>query len=184
LAAQVVIRNSLDIAPPCESNAPAGDPIPRQQQAQFLETPMKKMWIWSLFILLSAVSLGWSQTGSAEKAVAAQEQLWLQSQKANNPDQVAPLLSDKIVITLPDGTVHDKADTLATAKKTKYDSVSYTGVKVTVFGNAAIATGGFDGKGTDENGKAFDVHERWTDTWVMTGGKWLCVASADVPAKK
>jgi ketosteroid isomerase-like protein len=162
LAAQVVIRNSLDIAPPCESNAPAGDPIPRQQQAQFLETPMKKMWIWSLFILLSAVSLGWSQTGSAEKAVAAQEQLWLQSQKANNPDQVAP----------------------ATAKKTKYDSVSYTGVKVTVFGNAAIATGGFDGKGTDENGKAFDVHERWTDTWVMTGGKWLCVASADVPAKK
>jgi len=65
---------------------------------------MKKMWIWSLFILLSAVSLGWSQTGSAEKAVAAQEQLWLQSQKANNPDQVAPLLSDKIVITLSDGT--------------------------------------------------------------------------------
>ena len=74
-----------------------------------LETPMKKMWIWSLLVLVSAVSLGWSQTGGAEKAVAAQEQLWLQSQKANNPDLVAPLLSDKIVITLADGTVHDKA---------------------------------------------------------------------------
>ena len=145
---------------------------------------MKKASIWSLVVLVSVVSVAWSQTGGAEKAVSAQEQQWLQSQKANNPDLVAPLLSDKVVITLADGTVHNKAEILATAKKTKYDSVDYTDVKVTVFGNTAIATGGFDGKGTDEKGKAFDDHERWTDTWVMMGGKWLCVASADVPAKK
>ena len=145
---------------------------------------MKKTCMWCLLVLVSVVSVGWSQTGAAEKAVAAQEQVWLQSQKTNNPDLVAPLLSDNIVVTLADGTVHDKAGILASAKKTKYDSVDYTDVKVALFGSAAIATGGFDGKGTDDKGKPFDDHERWTDTWVMIGGKWLCVASADVPAKK
>jgi len=38
-------------------------------------------------------------------------------------------------------------------------------MKVTVFGDTAIATGGFKGKGTDESGKPFDNSVRWTDTW-------------------
>jgi ketosteroid isomerase-like protein len=45
-------------------------------------------------------------------------------------------------------------------------------VKVTGFGDAAIATGGFKAKGTDASGKPPDVNERWTDTWVkMPNGK-------------
>jgi ketosteroid isomerase-like protein len=55
---------------------------------------------------------------------------------------------------------------------------------VTVFGGTAIATGGFDGKGTDASGKAFELHERWTDTWVkMPSGKWQCVASHATPVR-
>lgn len=149
---------------------------------------MKKTLMWCLAGLLSlgsAALLQAQQSGGTEKAVAALEQQWLQSQKTNNPDLVAPLLADKIVVTLSDGKVHDKAGSLAIAKKTKYDNVDYTDVKVTVFGNTAIATGGFDGKGTDDMGKPFDAHERWTDTWVMMpSGKWQCVASADVPLKQ
>jgi len=50
--------------------------------------------------------------------------------------------------------------------------------KVTVFGDTAIATGGFMAKGTDASGKPMDIHERWTDTWVkMPSGKWECVAT-------
>jgi hypothetical protein len=148
-------------------------------------TAMKKSWIWCVLVLVSVVSVGWSQDGAAEKVVAAQEQQWLQSQEVNNPDLVAPLLAEKFVETLANGQVHDKAEALAIAKKTKYDSVGYTDVKVTVYGNAAVATGGFDGKGTDEMGKPFDDHERWTDTWVkMPSGKWQCVASADVSVSK
>jgi ketosteroid isomerase-like protein len=57
-------------------------------------------------------------------------------------------------------------------------------LKVTVFGDTAIATGGFDGRGTDASGKAFELHERWTDTWVkMPSGKWQCVASHATPVK-
>ena len=142
---------------------------------------MKKTLMWCLIGLLSLGSAAWlqaQQTAGTEKAVAALEQQWLQSQKTNNPDLVAPLLADKFVSTGSDGKVTDKAETLATAKATKYDSVELEDVKVTAFGDTAIATGGFKAKGTDASGKPLDVNERWTDTWMkMPGGKWQCIAS-------
>ena len=61
-------------------------------------------------------------TGGTEKTVAALEQRWLQSQKTNNPDLVAPLLADKFVNTGSDGKVESEAESLARAKATKYDS--------------------------------------------------------------
>jgi uncharacterized protein (TIGR02246 family) len=148
---------------------------------------MKRAWMWCLISLLSVGSAVWSQaqtTGATEKAVAALEQQWLQSQKTNNPDLVAPLLADKIVVTMSNGKVMNKAELLADAKATKYVSAEYEDVKVTVFGDAAIATGGFKAKGTDASGKPMDTHERWTDTWVkMPSGKWQCVASHESPVK-
>ena len=143
---------------------------------------MKRTWMWCLIGLLSLGSAVWSQDkkdgGGIEKAVAALEQQWLQSQKTNNPDVVAPLLADKFINTGSDGKVTTKAESLANAKATKYDSVDYDDVKVTVFGDTAIATGNFKAKGTDASGKPLDAHERWTDTWVkMPNGQWQCVAS-------
>jgi ketosteroid isomerase-like protein len=142
---------------------------------------MKKTFIWCLSGLLLLGSAAWlqaQQTGNTEKAVAALEQQWLQSQKTNNSDLVAPLLADKFVNTSTDGKVTGRTETLATAKTTKYDSADYDDLKVTVFGDAAIATGTFKAKGTDSSGKPMDVNERFTDTWVkMANGKWQCVAS-------
>jgi ketosteroid isomerase-like protein len=142
---------------------------------------MKKTMLWCLIALISLGSAAWSQaqsTGEIEKAVAALEQQWLQSQKTNNPDLVAPLLADKFVDTGSDGKVMNKAEALAQAKATKYVSAEYEDVKVTVFGDTAIATGGFKAKGTDASGKPMDIHERWTDTWIkMPSGKWQCVAT-------
>jgi ketosteroid isomerase-like protein len=91
---------------------------------------------------------------------------------------VAPLLADKFVNTGTDGKVTGKAETLANAKASKYESIEYEDVKVTAFGDTAIATGASKAKGTDESGKPMDDHVRWTDTWVkMPNGKWQCVAS-------
>ena len=143
---------------------------------------MKKTWLWCLLGVLSLGSTSMSQaqqsSGEIEKTIAALEGQWMQSQKTNNPDLVAPLLADKFVNTSTEGKVRNRAETLAIAKATKYQSVEYPDVKVTVFGDTAIATGGFKGKGTDESGKPVDTNERWTDTWVkMPDGKWQCVAS-------
>jgi len=145
---------------------------------------MKNTRVWCLLGLLSlgsaAVSQAQQTSGATEKAVAAQENQWLQSQKTNNPDLVAPLLADKFVSTDSDGKVMNKDQALADAKATKWTSAEYENVQVTVFGDTAIATGGFIGKGTDPSGKPIDDHSRWTDTWVkMPNGKWQCVASQD-----
>ncbi len=148
---------------------------------------MKRAWMWCLISLLSLGSAAWlqaQQIGGTEKAVAALEQQWLQSQKTNNPDLAAPLLADKIVVTMSNGKVMNKAELLADAKATKYVSAEYEDVKVTVFGDTAIATGGFKAKGTDASGKPFDTNERFTDTWVkMPNGKWQCVATHESPLK-
>jgi ketosteroid isomerase-like protein len=148
---------------------------------------MKRTSMWCLIGLLSFGNVAWSQaqtTGGTEKAVAALEQQWLQSQKTNNPDLVAPLLADKFINTGSDGKVTDKAQMLADAKATKYDTAEYGDLKVTVFGDTAIATGLFTAKGTDPSGKPLDNRERFTDTWVkMPNGKWQCVASHGSPVK-
>jgi ketosteroid isomerase-like protein len=143
---------------------------------------MRRTWMWCVIALLSLGSTAFSQnktsSGETEKAVAALEQQWLQSQKTNNPDLVAPLLADKFTGTGSDGKVSGKAQALADAKASKYESMEYEDVKVTVFGGTAIATGGSRAKGTDASGKPMDNHSRWTDTWVkMRSGQWQCVAS-------
>lgn len=141
---------------------------------------MKRTWIWCAIGLLSlgSAALSQAQTGATEKAVIALENKWLESQKTNNPDLVAPLLADKFVDTGVDGKVSTKAEMLATSKATKFGSVEYEDLKVVVFGDTAIATGGFKATGTDPSGKPLNEHIRWTDTWVkMPSGKWQCVAS-------
>ena len=143
---------------------------------------MNRSWTWCLIGVLLMASVAWSKdksaAGGTEKAVAALEEEWMQSQKTNNPDMVAPLLADKFVNTGSDGKVTSKSESLANAKATKYESVNYENVKVTVFGDTAIAVGDFKATGTDPEGKPLNAHERFTDTWVkMKDGKWQCVAS-------
>jgi ketosteroid isomerase-like protein len=148
---------------------------------------MEKNLIWCLLGVISLGSVAWSQamqTGGTEKAIAALEQKWLQALKTNDPDLAAPLLADKFVNTSSDGKVAGKAETLGTIETIKWDSAEYSDVKVTVFGDTAIATGEFKGEGTDASGRFFDDHERWTDTWVkMPNGQWQCVASQGTPVR-
>jgi ketosteroid isomerase-like protein len=142
---------------------------------------MNRTWTWCVVALLALGSAAWAQdkkSAETEQGVAALEQQWLQSQKTNNPDLVAALLADKFISTNNDGKVTDKAQSLATAKATKYDTVSYDDLKVTAFGNTAVATGVFKATGTDSMGKPLNSNERFTDTWLkMPNGKWQCIAS-------
>ena len=148
---------------------------------------MKRICLFCLLAVLLIGNAAWSQdtSSSTEKAVAALEQQWLKSQKTNNPDLVAPLIADKFTNTDPEGKVTSKSEMLTTAKATKYTSVDYDDLKVTVFGDTAIAIGTFKAKGTDGTGKPMDVRERFTDTWVkMPNGKWQCVASQGTAVKE
>jgi uncharacterized protein (TIGR02246 family) len=143
---------------------------------------MKRTLLLCLLVVISLAGIAWSQ--STEQAVAALENKWLESQKTNNPDLIAPSFADNIVSTTAEGKTQNKSEMLAEAKATKYHSAEYEDVKVTVYGDTAIATGGFKANLTDPSGKTADVHDRWTDTWVkMPNGEWQCVATQTSPLK-
>ena len=143
--------------------------------------------IWALLsgvMMLSGAAANADPAGAAEKAVTAAEHQWMKAQQTNNAELEAPLLDDKIVETDHDGKVLTGKDAvLADAKSTTYSSMEYTDLKVTVFGDTAIATGAYAAKGAAE-GKPFDLRGRFTDTWVRVNGKWQCVASHDSLTKK
>ena len=142
-----------------------------------------KKWTLCLLGFLSLGSVAWSQAQPAtsvgsEKAILRLEDEWLRAAMTQNPDPIASSYDDRLVDTDSTGKVFTKAEGMAELKATKFTSAAYEDVKVTVFGDTAIAAGGFKAKGTDPKGKPFDVHERFTDTWVKKpGGKWVCVAS-------
>ena len=117
-------------------------------------------------------------SGATEKAVAALEEKWAQAERENNYEMAAPLLADKFVLVGPDGKAYNRTETIADGKATKIASIALDNQHVTVFGDTAIARGDWNTKGTDPEGKPFESHARWTDTWVkMPDGKWQCVAS-------
>ncbi len=139
--------------------------------------------MWGLVGLLLWTGAAWAQ-GGPEKTVTDLEHKWLESQKTNNPDLIAPYLADKFQMMEPDGSLTSKAEYLKTAKATTYTSVEYSDLKVTVYGDTAIATGLYKGKGT-AGGKPVDDSDKFMDTWVkMPDGKWQCVVSANVSTKK
>jgi ketosteroid isomerase-like protein len=147
---------------------------------------------WAALYLLGMISLQFAviaqampADGSAEKAVAAAEEQWTQSERTNSPDLVAPLLADKLIYIDIDGSINNRAKFLADAKATKYTSVDIKDFHVTVFGETAIATMVFKAKGTDPKGKPMDYNARWADTYVkMPDGKWQCVLSQGSDLKK
>jgi ketosteroid isomerase-like protein len=148
---------------------------------------MKNHWMYCALAVLALGVSGASQAqqaGDTEKAIAALENQWLKSTQTNNADLAAPLLADKLASTDAEGKLSNKAQSLADAKSRKFTSAEYDNVQVTVYGDTAIATGIYKGKGTESNGKTFDENERFTDTWVkMPNGKWQCVATQTTAVK-
>ncbi len=122
--------------------------------------------------------------GGVEKAIASMEQEWASAAKAGNPDQVAPLLAENFINMDSDGSMRNKAESLARMKGDKWEINQVSDIKVTTDGNTAIATGAWQGKGTHADGTSVSAHERLHDTWMkMPSGKWQCIASASAPTK-
>jgi ketosteroid isomerase-like protein len=117
--------------------------------------------------------------------IAHLEQVWADAQKAGDAANVAPLLADNFINTDVDGNLSGKSELLSNLKGGKWEQNAISDVKVSVYGDTAIATGAWAGKGVDGDGTKVDRRERWTDTWLkMKDGKWQCVASQQTPVKK
>ena len=115
-----------------------------------------------------------------ESELAALEQSWAAAQKANDPSAIAPLLADNYIEVLPDGSLMNKSQVLNDARKTKYQAIELSDLKILSFGDTAIVVGTFDAKHSDKDGKPILDHERYVDTWrKLPGGKWQCIAEGN-----
>lgn len=73
-----------------------------------------------------------------------------------------------------------RSDVLSQAKgdKDTYKSAKNDRLNVKMYGkDVAVVTGRAREVGTGKDGKAFDRTYLFTDTWMMRGGKWQCIAS-------
>jgi len=128
-------------------------------------------------ILASNASL-FGQGKSEGDTVRALELKWTESYKQRSIDTLSSLLADEFVITVEDGNVYSKAGYIShTAdSKVRVDVAEMSDLKVRIHGTTAIVTGAYHEKGVSE-GKPYEYHDRLTDVWIRSAGKWQVVAS-------
>jgi ketosteroid isomerase-like protein len=139
-------------------------------------------------LAVASVMLAMSTVASAqsniEKMLMDLEHQWVKAALAGKAEALAPVLAPTFVMVGTDGMMQNKDQYIAFTTKGKWQVSEVSDMKVQVYGDAAVVTGVWTGKGTDGAGKAFDGRERFADTWVkMADGKWQCVASASAPIK-
>ena len=119
---------------------------------------------------------------AVQSKIIALEKAWNQAYKLGDTRALDEILDDRIVLINDDGSIQTKAEFLASVHpaKSQEQQVAPESMNVRVFGNTAIATGVFRAKGV-EAGKPYVRRERFVDTWVNKGGKWLCVATNATP---
>jgi len=122
----------------------------------------------------------------AEKSkLIALENAWNQAQIHRDGGALNKLVADTFVYTDWDGTVMNKAKFIADSKDPSVETtlVANENVDVYFYPGVAVVTGAYHTKGTSR-GKPFDHYGRFTDTWILSSGNWVCVASHTNLVKK
>lgn len=125
-------------------------------------------------LALSAVQ---ANSGPAA-AVMALERAWLDAYESGDASAMAPMLTDTFRITFEDGAFHDKAQTLARLKPAQagrsrfctFDVLPIIHRDVVVLSGLVLSE---SVRGTETTREL----SRYTDTYVMVGGKWRVAAS-------
>lgn len=122
--------------------------------------------------------------GGVEQALMDLERQWVKAASAGDGAALGSLLATDFVSLQADGTMQPKPAYVSNTSKGKWQVNEVSDMKVKVYGDTAVVTGIWTGKGTDGAGKAVDGRERFADTWLkMPGDKWQCVVSAGVSLK-
>ena len=127
---------------------------------------------------------GSAQEKSEEATVRALEQKWAAAYQQREISTVAALLADDYIITTEDGNTYGKIGFLSYNMGTVHVEVAeLSDLKIRLYQNVAVVTGVYHEQG-ESGGKHYDYHDRLTDVWMKSAGKWQLIASHySVPAK-
>lgn len=115
--------------------------------------------------------------GSAVKNL---ERKWQRALVDKDVETINDLLARDFVATSSTGKVGSKSTLLNAIRRDKndYKSADARGMSVKMLGpRVAVVTGTATESGTTPNGTTFRNSRRFTDTWMLRNGKWVCVAS-------
>ncbi len=141
---------------------------------------MRKMLVSAVTLCLLTVPMtrALAQEDSDAAEVRALDFKLTDAYKQRKFDLLASLLDEDFVITFEDGSIYGKTGYISFSATTTIhvDVAEMTDVKVRMHGNTAILTGVYHEKGKDKDGP-YDFHDRFTDVWMKSGGKWRLIAS-------
>lgn len=147
---------------------------------------LQRLAIMFLACSLAAVAQAPSSNPKADRSkLIALENIWNQAQIHHDGPALEHMVADTFVYTDWDGTVMNRAQFIADVKDTATEikSAANTDVNVYFYPGVAVITGAYHTVGSIQ-GKSFDHHGRFTDTWIFQEGQWVCVASHTNLVKK
>jgi len=121
-----------------------------------------------------------------EAAIKDMENKWEASVPSHNYSMVEGYVSADFMGVSSKGKFVNRSQMLSEYKgdKDTYKSAKNEKLNVKMYGkDVAVVTGRAREVGTGKDGKAFDRTFLFTDTWMMRGGKWQCVASQSTKIK-
>jgi len=138
-----------------------------------------------LLVGLASTILAAQQADPRESKLLVLERMWNEAQVNRDAPALDALVSSRFVNTEYDGEVSDKQRFLADIKDPLFKPTiaNIQDVKMNFFGDTAVVTGTYHTAGTYQ-GKPYDHVGRFTDTWILDGGRWQCVASHTSLLKK
>jgi ketosteroid isomerase-like protein len=128
-----------------------------------------------LFVVLASIAAV-ADSATDEKEVAALDTEYQAAVKINDADTMDRILADDFVVVLGTGQIYTKSDLLdmARTKRVQYEHQEESDQTVRVWGDTAVVTAKLWLKGVDQ-GKSFDWHVWFSDTYVRTPSGWRYV---------
>lgn len=146
-----------------------------------------RLWLTAVFLLASSTAIFSAAQKKPEGVpkILALESKWNDAYKRGDFVTMNSLLADDFIITVEDGSTYSKAGYIGKAGDgtTQVAVSEMSSLKVHVHENVAVVTGDYHEKGTVK-GKPYEYHDRLTDVWMSTDGRWQLIASHySIPAK-
>ena len=139
-----------------------------------------------LLFVLPFLAAEAQSTAKAEQALVNLENDWTTAVIKRDVKLMERLTAPKWVYSDESGVMERVAGIKAfTSGPDTVKKASNENMRVFVYGKSAVVIGILRLEGRGAKG-AFDNRYRYTDTWVLIGGQWRCVASQDylMPAKR
>lgn len=139
----------------------------------------------ALGFLICLPILAVAQSSPDGAKVLALEKKWTEAYKQRDISLLSSLLAEDFAITVEDGNTYGKEGYISHSADTSVhvELAELSELRVHMHGNVAVVTGAYHETGTSK-GKHYEYHDRLTDVWMKTAGKWQVVASHySVPLK-